>query len=74
MVLDWIRQNPKVDPQGFRAAWERKRAGDRLSVIAFVGRRAACKGLLSSREAQRIVDAVDVHAAFLLRDASTGGR
>ena len=73
VVLDWVRQNPKADPHGFRAAWERKRAGDRLGVIAFVGRRAACRGLLSRRDAQRIVDAVDVHAAFLLHDASTGG-
>ncbi len=74
VVLDWIRQNPKADPQGFRTAWEGKRAGERLGVIAFVGRRAACRGLLSTGEVRRIVDAVEVHAAFLLRDASRGGQ
>jgi Heparinase II/III-like protein/Heparinase II/III N-terminus len=73
VVLDWIRQNPKADPHGFRAAWERKRAGDRLGVIAFVGRRAACRGLLSKADARRIVNSVEVHADFLLHDASAGG-
>lgn len=66
VVLDWVHQNPVADPQGFGTAWERKRAGDRLSRIAFVTRRAACKGKLSHGKAQALVTSVERHAAFLL--------
>lgn len=74
VVLDWIRQNPTADPHGFRTAWEQKRAGDRLSRIAFIGRRAACEGLLSHHQAGQIVRSVRVHAAFLLHEAAAGGQ
>jgi len=71
VVLDWIRQNPR--PSGFRAAWERKRAGDRLTRISFVARRAACEGLLDRSQAGAILASVREHAHFLLADVQPGG-
>ncbi len=73
VVLDWVRQNPTPDPSGFPAAWERKRAGDRLSRIAFIARRAGCRGLLDRHQAGLLIRAVERHAGFLLSDARRGG-
>jgi heparinase II/III-like protein len=71
VVLDWIHQNPR--PNGFRAAWERKRAGDRLTRIAFVARRAACEGRLTRSKAGAIITAVRRHAEFLVNDTPGPG-
>ena len=71
VVLDWIRQNPR--PNGFRAAWERKRTGDRLTRITFVARRAACEGQLDRSQAAAIVASAREHARFLLADVQPGG-
>jgi hypothetical protein len=71
VVLDWIHQNPH--PNDFKAAWERKRTGDRLTRITFVARRAACQGRLDRSQAVAILDSVREHARFLLADVQPGG-
>jgi hypothetical protein len=74
IALDWIASYPSRNPKPSRFAWEDKRAGDRLLRIGYIARLSACSGLLSRRQARRLLRAVKQHARFLAASRTPPGR
>ena len=74
LTLDWISQNPSDAEQGHPSnpAWAPKPAADRPAYMAYLARRAACKGLLSVSQAEVMLDSLRQHAEHLLVQVSPG--
>jgi hypothetical protein len=66
IALDWRRALPR--PNGFHFAWERLRASHRISRIGAITRFAACEGVLGRGQADKLLESVEVHIAYLRRE------
>ncbi|MEA2346525.1 MAG: hypothetical protein QOG62_312 [Thermoleophilaceae bacterium] len=68
LALDWITSNPKggagVDPR----AWTNKVVADRGPYVAYLGRAAACAGLLTPAQADILLASIEKHARYLAQD------
>jgi Heparinase II/III-like protein/Heparinase II/III N-terminus len=69
IVLDWISQNPRGDPDISEFAWLDKVTGDRAPFFAYLLIAGCQAGILSEDEARSLLRSVLDHAAFLLDDA-----
>lgn len=66
LTLDWIAHNPVGPPDPNNPPWAPKPTADRAPYMAYLARRAACKGLLSSAQAEVLLDSLREHAAYLI--------
>jgi hypothetical protein len=71
VVLDWVRSNPRGGAGTAPEAWIDKVTGDRVPLIAYVTRAAACEDMLSRFQARELLDSMRRHAQLL---AAVGGR
>ena len=71
IVLDWVRSNPRGGAGTAPEAWIDKVTGDRVPLIAYVTRAAACEDMLSRFQARELLDSMRRHAQLL---AATAGR
>ncbi len=63
--LDWIKANPRGGPTTSHEAWSGKVVGDRIPTLAYLGRAAACEGLLSNSDSTLFSNSMEQHAKFL---------
>ena len=76
IALDWIRQNPFVNPyvagrkSGDAKPWIDKIAAARVQFIAYIAAAADCQGLLSARERRTLESSLVTHGRFLADPAS----
>ena len=77
IALDWIRQNPFVNPyvegrrkSGEAKPWIDKIAAARVQFIAYVTAAADCEGVLSARERRTLEASLETHGRFLADPAS----
>jgi hypothetical protein len=70
LVVDWVRQNPLGGAGTATDAWVDKVAGDRVPLIAYTARAAACEHLLDRPTAQLLLASMRQHGAFLAQKAT----
>lgn len=68
LAVDWITSNPKGGEGVDGRAWSNKVVADRGPYIAYLGRAAACEGLLSPDQGKEIVASIEKHARYLAQD------
>lgn len=73
LVLDWVAHQPPDRKATSPRAWAPKQVGDRAPYIAYVARAASCEGMLPRTQAALLLDAVETHADFVLREGRWAG-
>lgn len=65
VALDWVEQNPLGGEGVSVEAWTDKVVGDRVPILAFTTRAAACEELLDPNDANALLDSLRRHGKFL---------
>jgi hypothetical protein len=66
LTLDWIAQTPEGPIDARNPQWAPKPTADRAPYMAYLARQAACEGLLSSGQAETLLDSLRYHATLLV--------
>ncbi len=64
-AVDWIDQNPRGDPGTPIEAWSDKVVGDRVPLLAYLLRAAACEDVGSAADRAKLADSLAEHGHLL---------
>jgi Heparinase II/III-like protein/Heparinase II/III N-terminus len=70
LAIDWVRSNPPGGSSTAPDAWVDKIVGDRVELLSWTTRAAACENLLRPGEARDLLRSISAHGHFLAKRAN----